>query len=467
MTTLTSEEWAQARLAIINDAVANGATVADAYALADAQHPRPLAPIAEADGAQILDHVEAYLARFVSYPSVDARVAHVLWIAHTHAMDQWESTPRIAFLSPEPGSGKTRALEVTEPLVPRPIHSVNTTPAYLFRKVSDEAGAPTLLYDEIDTVFGPRAKDNEDIRGLLNAGHRRGATAGRCVVKGKQVLTEELPAYCAVALAGIDDLPDTLASRSVIVKMRRRAPGEHVEPFRQRLHLPEGEPIHAALEAWMGELVVDEWPDMPAGVEDRAADIWEPLLAIADYAGHDWPERARVAAVAAVAATMAGVPSLGVRLLSDIREIFAATHETRISSFDLAGRLARLEDAPWNDLRGKPLDAPGLARRLAKYEIKPRDMRIAEWHGKGYEQADFVDAWARYVAGVEVQLLRSQGGKTGLEGVDDSEARTLGVAGLEAATVATAATCSSCGRPLDPFLANAGEMLHLGCMPMT
>jgi len=136
------------------------------------------------------------VSRFVAYPSDHARLAHVLWIAHTHRMEAWESTPRIAFLSPEPGSGKSRALEVTELLVPRPVHAVNTTPAYLFRKVADEEGLPTILYDEIDTVFGPRAKENEDVRGMLNAGHRKGAVAGRCVVRGKLVETEELPAYC-------------------------------------------------------------------------------------------------------------------------------------------------------------------------------------------------------------------------------------------------------------------------------
>lgn len=151
-----------------------------------------------------------------------------------HLMDAWESTPRIAFLSPEPGSGKTRALEVTEPLVPRPIESVNATPSYLFRKVSAPEGPPTLLYDEIDTLFGPKAEDNEDIRGMLNAGHRRGATAGRCVVRGKTVETEELPAYCAVALAGLGDLPGTVLTRSVVVRMRKRAPDERVEPWRRR-----------------------------------------------------------------------------------------------------------------------------------------------------------------------------------------------------------------------------------------
>ena len=91
--------------------------------------------------------------------------------------------------------------------MPRPVEAVNVTPAYLFRKVADEAGRPTILFDEIDTAFGPKAKDNEEIRGLLNAGHRKGAVAGRCVVKGKTVMTEEIPAYCAVALAGLGGLP--------------------------------------------------------------------------------------------------------------------------------------------------------------------------------------------------------------------------------------------------------------------
>ncbi len=112
--------------------------------------------------AELLDKVEVFLGRFVAYPSTEAKIAHVLWIAHTHCMNEWESTPRIAFLSPEPASGKSRALEASETMVPNPVEAVSATPAYLFRKVSDPDGLPTILYDEIDTVFGPRAKDNED-----------------------------------------------------------------------------------------------------------------------------------------------------------------------------------------------------------------------------------------------------------------------------------------------------------------
>lgn len=129
-----------------------------------------------------------------------------------------------------------RLLEITELLVPNPVEAVNVTPAYLFRKVGGKGGMPTILFDEIDTIFGPKAKNNEEIRGLLNAGHRRGAVAGRCIVKGKTVMTEEIPAYCAVALAGLDDLPDTIRTRSIVVRMRRRAPCEHVEPYRRRVH---------------------------------------------------------------------------------------------------------------------------------------------------------------------------------------------------------------------------------------
>ena len=269
---------------------------------------------APTDGAALLDRVYAFLGRFVAYPSEHAQVAHTLWIAHTHAMDAFESTPRLAFLSPEPGSGKTRALEVTEPLVPRPVEAVNVTPAYLFRKVADEAGRPTILFDEIDTVFGPKAKDNEEIRGLLNAGHRKGAVAGRCVVKGKTVTTEEIPAYCAVALAGLGGLPDTILSRSATIRMRRRAPDEKVEPWRRRIHAPEAEGLRDQLAVWAeGALgrVIDTWPEMPPGVNDRDADVWEALLAVADVAGGNWPARARAAAVAFVTEGKDSSPSLG------------------------------------------------------------------------------------------------------------------------------------------------------------
>jgi hypothetical protein len=337
------------------------------------------------NGAKVLDQVHAFLGRFVAYPSAEAHVAHTLWTAHAHLMEAWESTPRIAFLSPEPGSGKTRALEISETLVPNPVEAVNVTPAYLFRKVGAEEGRPTILYDEIDTVFGPKAKDNEEIRGLLNAGHRRGAVAGRCVVKGKTVETEEISAYCAVALAGLGGLPDTILSRSVIIRMRRRSPAEAVEPYRRRVHAPDGEALRKKLARWaklVVEGVTEHWPEMPNGIEDRDADVWEPLLSVADAAGGDWPERARVAAVTLVTLSRESVPSLGIRLLADLRQVFGIADAMATEAI-LKG-LHGLDESTWADLKGKPLNDRGLAVRLRPYDVKPKLVRIGEQVLRGY-----------------------------------------------------------------------------------
>ncbi len=402
------------------------------------------------DGAQLLDDIREFLSRFVIYPDIGALIAHALWIAHTWLMDCWESTPRIAFLSPEPGSGKSRALEVTEPLVPRPVHAVNTTPAYLFRKVSDEAGRPTILYDEIDTVFGPKANGNEDIRGMLNAGHRQGAMAGRCVVRGKIVETEELPAYCAVALAGLNDLPDTVMTRAVVIRMKRRSPLEKVEPWRPRINGPDAAKLRARLEQWAvnAQGAIVGWPDMPDGVEDRNADVWEALLSVADLAGGHWPDTARKAAVAAVAASMEDRESIGVLLLRDMRIVFTIHQLDRVTSRFALKQLTGMDEAPWSTISrdGKALTAQGLAQRLGRYAIKSSNIRDHDGKvAKGYLRAEFADAWIRYLP-------------------EDTAEGGLPSSPKENATAATTATepdenCPVCGLDGVPD----GRLMHWDC----
>jgi Protein of unknown function (DUF3631) len=352
----------------------------------------------EKEGAAILNDARSFLSRFVIYPSEHAKIAHALWVAHAHLMGAWESTPRIAFLSPEPGSGKTRAMEVTELLVPNPVAAVNVTPAYLFRKVGSENGPPTILFDEIDTVFGPKAREHEELRALLNSGHRRGAVAGRCVVRGKIIETEEIPSYAPVALAGLGWLPDTILSRSVIVRMRRRAPDEKIEAFRRRLHLPQGEALRRRLAAWAEAVLqeaTDARPKMPAGVEDRNADVWEALLGVADLAGGDWPDLSRRAATELVKATREIEPSLNIRLLEDLRTIFEG--EDSLATKDILARLCLLEDAPWNDLKGKPITDRQLSQRLGAYGAKSKTVRIGAATPRGYARADLYDLWRRYL----------------------------------------------------------------------
>ncbi|MFD8598379.1 DUF3631 domain-containing protein [Kitasatospora sp. NPDC059646] len=369
------------------------------------EHAPPRTTPEAEDGAALLDAVEAHHRRFNVFPSEAAYVAVVLWDAHTHLLDCFESTPRIAFLSPEPGSGKTRALEIIETLTPRPILTTDVSPAALFRSVCDPEARPTVLFDEIDTTFGPKAAGNEDLRGLINSGHRRSGVVLRCVGDGNTQTVQPFPVYAALAMGGLGDLPDTIMSRSVIIRMRRRAPNEKTEPFRERIHAAQGHALRKRLAAWadtVRDSLNDVWPELPDGISDRPADVWEPLLAVADAAGGRWPERARAACVQLVNAAKANDKgSVGIRLLTDLRDLFNGAE--RMLTSDLLSKLAELDDAPWADLDGKPITARALARMLGDYvtadndPIKPRNIKTGpKSSAKGYYAADLADAWLRY-----------------------------------------------------------------------
>ncbi|MFJ4781678.1 DUF3631 domain-containing protein [Streptomyces sp. NPDC088762] len=363
-------------------------------------------PTASIDGAALLDEVEAFHRRFNIFPREAAYVAVVLWDAHAHLLDSFDSTPRIAFLSPEPGSGKSRALEIVETLVPNRMAAVDASPSALFRAVSGIDGQrPTILFDEIDTVFGPKAGENEQLRGFLNAGHRRGRLMYRCVGDGSNQTVQGFPSYCAVAMAGLGSLPDTILTRSVIIRMRKRAPNETIEPYRERINQPEGHALRDRLAAWadtVRDRVTGAWPTMPDGVTDRPADVWEPLLAVADAAGGHWPARARAACVELVAAARENdESSLGVRLLTDLRDsVFCGAD--RLSTAVILECLLRMDDGPWGDLDDKPLNPRTLSKLLGQYvtpgnkPIKPRGIRTASGTPKGYYAEDLADAWERY-----------------------------------------------------------------------
>jgi len=352
------------------------------------------------DGAKLLNRIHAFTCRFICYPSDHASTSHVLWIAHTHLMEAWFSTPRLAVLSPEPGSGKSRVLEITAMLVPNPLLSVDSSAAYILRKVSDQANRPTILYDEIDTIFGPAARGNEDLRGMVNAGYRRGAMVGRCNTERGKVQPVELATYAAVAMGGLGNLPDTIMSRSVIIRMRKRAAGEKAEPFQPRIHELQAEALRGELAEWAASiagLAEVRQPVMPDCIADRNADVWGPLFTLADLAGGAWPEAARMAATDAVMSAKANErPSLGTQLLADIHACFGEAD--RITTTDLLDRLLADDEAPWGDLRGRKIDARKLAGMLREYGIRSSTIRMSNGQTpKGYKREAFHDAWKRYL----------------------------------------------------------------------
>lgn len=355
-------------------------------------------------GAVLLDDVERFTRRFV-VTSDAALVAAALFIVHTHAFDAADCTPRFVLTSKEPQSGKTRFAEVLRLLVSRPLFVANISEPALFRRI--DAGKITLLVDEVDAIFGPKARDREDLRALLNAGYERGAVVTRCVGEGSKMTTKDFGVFAPVVLAGLGRLPETIEQRSIIVRLKRRAPSEPVEKLRRRTIGADADPLRERVAAWaeahLPVLAASE-PELPDGLSDRAGDVWEPLLAIADHAGGTWPERARHAAIELFSSRDTDQSTLGVRLLADVRSIL--TGEDGIASGDLAGRLAAIEGSPWptwgrDDM---PLTAHALAKLLRGYDIKPGQHRIGTETFRGYLVTDFEDAWSRYLPPTPAQV---------------------------------------------------------------
>jgi hypothetical protein len=360
--------------------------------------PIPTAPAV--DGARLLGELRQAFSRYVVFPSPQAADAVTLWTAATHAQPAWEHAPRLAVVSPLKRCGKSRLLDVVAETCHAPLITVNATIAAVVRSIGQDP--PTLLVDEADTLWGTRkqADANEDLRGLLNAGHQRNRPMLRWDVTSRTA--EQLDTFAMALLAAIGELPDTIMDRAVVVRMRRRAPGEQVQPYRTRRDAPPLHDLRESLSGWARQHLHELQHAQPAmPLEDRAADTWEPLIAIADLAGGDWPARARDAA-----ATMTQAEALqeedtsaGVRLLADLRQVFTAADAEALYTSTILETLHRLEDAPWGDWYGHPLATRELARLLRPYQVESKNIRE---HGtgaprKGYVRADLHDAWARYV----------------------------------------------------------------------
>ena len=332
----------------------------------------------------------------ISDPQADAIT---LWIAHTHAVEGAEATPYIEVTSAEKRSGKTRLLEVLSQLAARSWFTGRVSAAVLVRKLAGDTA--TLLLDESDAVFRGDKEYAEALRAVLNSGHRRGGVASLCVKAGADFELKDFAVFGPKAIAGIGRLPETVADRAITISLKRRAPNEHVERFRRRDAEEQAKSLRNELERWAVGAVVtlsNARPDIPLELDDRAADGWEPLLAIADLAGSDWPKRARRAALELSAGDMREDDSLGVRLLLDVRTVFEERNVDKIAIKALVNALIAIEDAPWGDLKGRSLNPRGLGWRLKEFGIRARTIRLEGGAVvRGYQRGWFEDAWLRYV----------------------------------------------------------------------
>lgn len=361
-------------------------------------------PIAHAAAlAATLDEAKTYLQRFVVFPDEEQAIVCALWAAHTYVYSAFDYSPILHIFSPEKGCGKSVLLEAIGLLCNKPSSFVNTSEAALFREINAEK--PTLLWDEIDNFI---IEEKSPFVGMLNAGYKRGGQVKRCADYGKSIDTFDV--YCPKALTGIGRIPDTTHRRCLDIRLAREAKGM-MEKFRGVRAEPLAKPIAASLLAWARGALASltgievKLPDQLTGAQE---DICEPLLAVADQAGGEWPEKAREAVIAICAS--AEDQSVGAQLLDSCRKAFSFSNTDKMQSSELLERLIREEDAnaPWaawweNDVKRGNVQGPAqkLARLLDSFSIKPRTFRGEDdkTH-KGYFKADFDDAWRRYLAPV-------------------------------------------------------------------
>jgi len=406
------------------------------------------------DGKVLLDALRQVLGRLLVLPRWGAETL-ALWVLHTYAFELREVTAYLGIESPVKRCGKSTLLTALSRLVSRPVVSTNISPSAFFRVI--EEVRPALLIDEADGIL----RRNEELRGILNSGYTKptafvvrvayppsihdmrfaGDTpttraangrvepeAGGAGRRGPEPEAAKLVRYscwCPKALAAIGRLPETLADRCIVLRMQRKRPTEECDRLR-------------TLEETAGELrgqcarfvldhsreIAEAQPRLPASLNDRAADIWEPLLALADLAGGQWPDLARQAATGLTASAEENSP-IGTLLMDlfmlftweEVREARGQNGEAgapqrqggRLFSRTIVGALNQYEDRAWMELRrGKAITELWLAQQLRPLGIQPRTLRIGEERAKGYLEEDFREAYQRYIPRSEVEALRAE-----------------------------------------------------------
>lgn len=343
------------------------------------------------DPNALLNEVVKTIHRFIVCEQETA-VSTALWVAMTWFIDVVPVAPLAVITAPEKRCGKSTLLFLLGRLVARPLTASNISPSALFRSI--DAWQPTLLIDEADAFM----KDNEELRGIINAGHTRESAY---VIKtvGDTFIPTKFNVWGAKAISGIGHLADTLMDRAIVLELRRKTPDETVE----RLRHAEPE-LFSTLAAKLARFaqdyrkqVRDSRPHLPEKLNDRAQDNWESLLAIAEIAGRDWGEKARKAALMMAGADENNL-SIGVQLLTDIREILSKHTHEHIFTHQLLEALCEDDEADWQTYnRGKPLTARQLAKRLDNYNVKSKIVRVGYEVKRGYEVKEFEEPFLRYL----------------------------------------------------------------------
>lgn len=359
----------------------------------------------------LADDLIAFLRRFLVISEAQA-IAIRFYVIHTHAFEAAQATPYVHVTAATAEAGKTRVLDVLAELVRQPLPTANASPAALFRSIADDR--PTLLIDEVDGVWkrNGQTEENDELRRLLNAGYTMGTPVLRCVGEGARQRVERFDVFSPKVLAGIGALPRTLTTRSLPIKMKRKTREERVERWNIRTAPALAAPLRERAATWAGihlSRLAERQPALPNELTDRQQDVAEPLLAIADVMGGEWPRRLRTALVELFVGAAAVEDDDPTRLLADIRDVFDRLGD-RISTATLLAELREIEGAPWHAWWSKRVEDPAksaamkLGRQLRDFDVRAKTLRFEDGtRAKGFEREQLEDAWKRYLPSERTQ----------------------------------------------------------------
>jgi len=341
------------------------------------------------DGVELADRIYQALKQHIVVNEEDLTVL-TLWAIGTYAYDDFMIFPKLLISSPEKRCGKTTLLDVLDALSNRSLVASGITASAMFRTI--DVYRPTLLIDEADTFM----KNNEELRGIVNSGHRKSTAF---IVKSVKVADEYEPrrfsTWSPMVIAGIGGQADTIMDRSVVVNMRRKMAGEEVRRLHRNFktdHLP----TRRMILRWVTDTQLSE-VEPPTCSNDRAIDNWTPLFSIAEQLGDVWRERVR-SAYSHKTANTEDEASAKTQLLHDIREVFEDTGRPFIESLKLVEALVDMEDSPWCEWKGgRPMTQHSLSRQLKDFKIKSNQKRIGVRNHRVYHLDQFKDAFNRYL----------------------------------------------------------------------
>jgi hypothetical protein len=379
----------------------------DMVAAIYAKDPLPEPVEWDGDLTRLLDDTYKLLRRYFVIGGAET-VFLTLWYAHTYVIDQCFLTPYGSIESPTKRCGKTNLLLLSSWLCAGGWFVINPSTASLYQKF--DQGGVALCLDEIDTLYTAKSASEavETLRAVFNAGFMRGATVPRGRKEGGKDGPDEFDVFCPKLFAGIGkSVPETVRDRSVPLRMHRKTRKENVARFRMRRARGEAAALAARFQSWAATgPVLEDLDDnrLPPELDDRAQDIWEPLLALADLEAGEWVGQARLAAIELSGGRDGAEDeeSLGVLLLGDIQKVL--TYD-RISTRDLITALCTDDgERPWrewwwDERESKPKGGASnrLGRLLRQFEIHSKKVRFDEGPLQGYERIQFRNAWTRYL----------------------------------------------------------------------